>query len=420
MNRMSQRSAGALAGLCLSVLVSSPLSHAETTSTAAGSSAAHNVAPKLGAAILAAPPGGIVDVGDLHLPDLPRVAWQRVSAGGPPFILSDAPEYFRVPEGAGVREPLDPGRARLYLYHVNGTTDTATKKITAVIENLSDEPMQLRMVHRALPRPSANYYRVGKRGLVSFLESLERKETTAPVRTIAAKSAAVLDEELDAFRPEYNELVHGWYEFEIDRRARLTVLQTRPETPSVEANRRIESPLPSAKRGAGAGRGMFPVSSYTITNAPDEVLDSARGPVQLVVADGRKDPWVTGFDDSQSTVAVNKGNYGVIYRIRLRRTSSDGRGLALLMYNLQTGALWCDNMAAAVGVSPGVHPGGVVPIPSTRLHITGLDQAAVAQVFPPLPKGQEDTIEILYSPPGASCLPTPLVFIPVEMEGSGG
>jgi len=51
---------------------------------------------------------------DLESP--PIIPFQQ-TAGGPPFLFADDPEYIRQPEGAVLREQVNPGPTRLYLYH---------------------------------------------------------------------------------------------------------------------------------------------------------------------------------------------------------------------------------------------------------------------------------------------------------------
>jgi hypothetical protein len=55
-------------------------------------------------------------------------------------------------------------------------------------------------------------------------------------------------------------------------------------------------------------------------------------------------------------------------------------------------------------------------LPSDRLITKKAPEAILIQVFSPAANGEEQTIHLTYSPPGASCLPTPLVFIPVDMN----
>jgi len=40
----------------------------------------------------------------------------------------------------------------------------------------------------------------------------------------------------------------------------------------------------------------------------------------------------------------------------------------------------------------------------------------LVQLFLPDPNNKVQVIRLTYTPPGASCLPIPLVFIPVELE----
>jgi hypothetical protein len=54
-------------------------------------------------------------------------------------------------------------------------------------------------------------------------------------------------------------------------------------------------------------------------------------------------------------------------------------------------------------------------LPSDRVVFGGAEEAVLIQRFPPVPKGETDVIELTYSPPGACCLPTPLIFVPYEL-----
>jgi len=67
-------------------------------------------------------------------------------------------------------------------------------------------------------------------------------------------------------------------------------------------------------------------------------------------------------------------------------------------------------------VSIGKFKEGIVQLPADKLITRKSPEAILVQVFPPAANGEEQTIRFTYSPPGASCLPTPLVFIPVDMK----
>ncbi|WP_379089695.1 hypothetical protein [Pedobacter sp. UC225_65] len=58
----------------------------------------------------------------------------------------------------------------------------------------------------------------------------------------------------------------------------------------------------------------------------------------------------------------------------------------------------------------------MIQLPKDRLVTKKAPEAIVIQVFKPSADGKEQTIKLKYSPPGASCLPTPLIFIPIDMK----
>ena len=66
-------------------------------------------------------------------------------------------------------------------------------------------------------------------------------------------------------------------------------------------------------------------------------------------------------------------------------------------------------------VNDGVWPGGTVAIPTDRVSYgeTPGEMVLIRKNFRPLYKGWTRTLEITYSPPGASCIPTPMLLVPV-------
>lgn len=369
------------------------------------------LAPDLRERVLEAPQGKVVDIGPalkgpLAFDTLERISYNREVLPGPLFCISDDPEYFREPEGCAFRETVKPGVIRLYTYHVNGVRDTK-KKITTVIENLGTVPMTVRFIKSTLQGPSLNYHAVGRGGLVDFFSG----KTTKQLLHIPVGGAAPLDAVAETKVVQYDELIHGFYEFDINQPARISVIMTDPSIDSVEANKRITKVL---KRKGNAGRGQFPVSNYKISLYGDAAIDTATGPRQLIVADGKQDPWIAGVDTSVTTDTLNKGNYGVVYDIELPYRSTDGRSLALLTWNPRSQAKWCGKMTLAMEVSAGKFPGGLVQVPNDAVNFGSETEAAVLQVFPPPPPGETSTIKLRYSPPGACCLPVPFLFVPVE------
>ncbi|MDK2972875.1 MAG: hypothetical protein PWP23_2630 [Candidatus Sumerlaeota bacterium] len=387
---------------------------AAKSQAAAAAIEAAMVSPEHNRILREAPQGGSVTLEGLgDLDAVPKIPFRKVVLPGPQYMISDDPEYIRIPEAVSMREEVQPGTVRLYVYNVNGVKEPAKipRKITAVIENLGDQPMNIRMLRRAHPEPSGNYFHIGKTGLLEFFTS----EPETGTRTVPVGGAIAIDPEMEARTVLYNDLVHGLYEFLIDQPGRVSVLQTAPEESGPAAAKRIREVLPT-KSHSGAGRGLFGVSNYLVLGEEDFVLDTADGPQRLVIADGKDDPWVTGTEHTIDEPAVLKGNYGVMYDIEIERASSDGRGLALVTWNARFGSEWCGGMANTMMVSEGMYPAGAVSIPSDKLVNKSAPEYVVVQVFPPVPEGTTETIRLRYSPPGASCLPTPLAFIPVDFD----
>ncbi len=362
----------------------------------------------------AAKPGSVVLLPEFlkQRANLPVMPVEIAADVSPQFLFSDRPEYFLTGDGIAMQETVQPGVVRLYLYHVPTPSD-ARKTITAVIENLGDQPLTLRLLRRGNPPPGKNYPAIAKAALAQFLDS--KPATT--FRTLRAGSRAPLDPKLDAATAGRDDLVHAFYEFEINRPARVTVFQRNPARKSIEVLDtlpKLPRALPGKETGNGAGRGLFLASNFSVTSAPGFALDTTNGAVQLVVADGKRDAWMRGHDSLSEVESTNVGNYGACYRIRLKHASSDGRGWALLMCHIPSQGPWCGQLGAVVKVNDGVWPGGVVSLPRDRVAFGGADEAVLIQRFPPSPQGTSEMIEVIYSPPGACCLPTPLVFVPYD------
>lgn len=342
--------------------------------------------------------------------DLPAVPVTITDARGPQFLLSDKPEYFYAGNGIALQEEVKPGVVRLYIYHVP-QPDAGPKTISAVIQNLGSKPMRLRFLRYAFPKPGKDYHKIGKTGLIDFFQSKPENS----IRTVAANARAIIDPRLDAASVTTDQLAHGFYEFEIDQPARISVFQRDPGQSSLE----LIDTLPKLSRDVpghdanGAGRGLFTKSDFNVSGRDGFVINTTNGPTRLVLADGRSDRYILGHDSIAQLDSVrDSGNYGVIYRIRLKWRSDDGRGLALLMTRPVRSGQFCRTQAGAVRVNPGVWPGGTVAVPADQVSYGDPGEMVIIQKFPAPPNGSIGEIEITYSPPGASCIPTPIVLAP--------
>jgi hypothetical protein len=361
--------------------------------------------------LLKAKQGNVVLMKDFFAVKPAEIKYNKVVLPGPQFIISDDPEYIRLPEAIALKEAVQPGAVRLYVYNVNGLKEPVKldRKITAVIKNTGKQKMHLRMLKYSSQKPSANYFQIGKQGLADYFSS----KGVEKIRVVEPGEAIAVDEQLERNVVKYDELTHGFYEFVIDQPGEVSVIQTDPGTPGPVALKRIKTVIPTGHKNAG--RGLFGVSNYKITSV--DVLDTKNGVAEIIVADGVKDPWVLGIEGTSGKESTLAGNYGVIYNVELKWKSTDGKGLALVTWNSRSADnKWCNGMAATMVVGKGKFKEGIIQLPSDRLVTKAAPEAILVQVFPPAKDGGEQVIKLTYSPPGASCLPTPLVFIPVDMN----
>lgn len=361
--------------------------------------------------LLKAKQGNVVLLKDFFTIKPADIKYNKVVLPGPQFIISDDPEYIRLPEAIALKESVQPGSVRLYVYNVNGVKEPVKidRKITAVIKNTGKQKMHIRMLKYSSQKPSGNYFQIGKQGLADYFASNGSEQ----IRVVEPGAAIAIDEQLERNVVKYDELTHGFYDFVIDQPGEISIIQTDLKTSGPEALKRIKTIIPTGHKNAG--RGLFGVSNYKVTAV--DVLDTKNGAAEIVVADGEKDPWVLGVEGTSGKESTLAGNYGVIYNMELKWKSTDGKGLALVTWNSRSGDnQWCNGMAATMVVSKGKFNEGIIQLPNDRLATKGAPEAILIQVFPPAKNGEEQVIKFTYSPPGASCLPTPLVFIPVDMN----
>lgn len=338
-----------------------------------------------------------------------KISYNKVVLPGPQFIISDDPEYIRAPQAIATKETVQPGGVRLYVYNVNAVKEPEKmpRKITAVIKNIGSSTLHLRMLRYSSQKPSGNYFLIGKQGLYDYFSSKESQKIVSvkPGKTIA------IDKQLEKNIVQFDELTHGLYEFVIDQPAEIAVIQTSPEQSAADAYESITNIIPTSHKNAG--RGLFGVSNYQITS--NKILSTAEPVSQLIVADGIDDPWVLGKEGVSGKEAKLAGNYGVMYNVELKWKSVNGKGLALVTWNSRTDNKWCSAMANSILIENEGKENEIVSVPSNQLTTKGAPEGVLVQVFKPDPNKEIQTLKFVYSPPGASCLPTPLIFVPIDL-----
>jgi hypothetical protein len=322
----------------------------------------------------------------------------------PQFLLSDQPEYFRNGNGIAMQETVEAGVVRLYVYHVPVLKDGKPKKIVAVIDNLGAEPLKLTTHARALAPIGGDYHKMAK----GVMRTIVSDATTQPSEPRVIEKRANLDEAMSKPVSKEEMLVHGYYELHLSQPARISVAQLDADD-SIDVIDRLER-LPRVLPGwhnSGAGRGLFRESVFEVTTKEGASYDARTGVAVMTVADGKSDRWMAGTDGiDPSTPIVNKGNYGAVYRFDIAIAPSD-KPIAVLMVNPYGASQWCKVAAAAVRTSE-----GVLDVPSGKVRFNALPDAVLLQTIAPSTSPRRWTMT--YTPPGASCLPTPILLVPME------
>jgi hypothetical protein len=322
------------------------------------------------------------------------------------LLLSDNPESVTA-DGILLRETVKPGNVRVYLYNV--ISGPAPKAVPIAVTNVSSDTLSLQFSRCARTAPGTDYNRAAQKVMYDLLAGTPKKCDDI---ALAPGASALLDPELQSVSVSSDQLTHGIYEFSVDTPARITVFAHELGKKSLE----VLPSLPVLPRNeTGAGRGLFPVSNFVVgLGRPYSTLD---GPRALVLADGKDDPWLKGTDSLSSAQLVNDGNYGAMYKITVPYATPDGRGFVVALANPRSPDKYCTYLTAAMTVSSrqGYFDDATVALPAIGGDMLAAPpHAAIIAIVPPLPLGKiAGTLNLLYSPPGAACLPDPIIFIPI-------
>jgi hypothetical protein len=314
------------------------------------------------------------------------------------LLLADNPEYDS-DSGVLLRETVNPGTVRVYMYQV--ISGNPGKVVSIVLSNPASTAMNVKFARCARTGPSTDYNHVAQKVLYAFMNS---SGNCANI-TVPANGKAVLDPALEKVTVSGDQLTHGIYEFSVDQAATISVIAHDSGQSSVDV---IDSLPVLARNENGSGRGLFPTTNFTVAA---KAFSTANGAQQLIMADGKTDPWISGHDTLAGLDSVQDvGNYGAMYRVSLPYSTPDGRGFALALSNPTGASDVCRYMATAVTVN-----GTAVMAPSSGSEmLSAPPQAIILAKIPALAQGASGTLDILFSPPGAACLPAPVMLIPYK------
>ena len=330
-------------------------------------------------------------VDPLNLPELSVRQWHD----GGRMVYSGSPEYCPGP-GLLYADAFAAGTpVRLYVYHVNASPRPL--RFSVVLEPVGG-PARIAVDDGLVIGPSRNYFYVGRLG--AFIQ-LGRPTPPEP-RLLDVTGPTLLDADLDgrvvmSGKPE--PLIHSLHDFRVlEGQVRVSVVAAEAERPTLDQ-------FPSLTllgRDTNHDRGTYAFTNTHI--AMDRPYRTTDGVVHLRIADGKRDPFAEGMDVTTERPGRYRGNYGVIYRARLKLESPDGRKVALVLNPRGGGvggavASWAPKRGRQAHYAPALSLGP----------IRDKNDATILARWDPRATPE---VDVVWTPPGSASLPVEWLLIP--------
>lgn len=305
----------------------------------------------------------------LELPPLPK---KVVESKERVLLVSDSPEEF-TEKGILYQDKIN-GKARLYADHINGTQEKMVMAILAT--NHTDKPVTIRTTNKGEVWPSVYANLIGSEASVDFLMNNEYDQ-----KLVVPPNQTYIYAQLPDFYPGQG--VNLFYDVETDGELQVSFVAT----PKITQTTLNELPLLAYN---GHVRGTFPVSDVQW----NVDASSFTKPSILTIGDNKTDPFVKGYDVMRKQEVENGGNYGVVYKIHADKP----RKMAVMIL-------------ARGGVFKGPFKinGEFMPVPLSGV-LTAFDGLQVLART----TGEEESLDIEFTPPAGSAFPIDLIFYPLE------
>ncbi|GGD57331.1 stalk domain-containing protein [Paenibacillus nasutitermitis] len=276
------------------------------------------------------------------------------------------------------------GTARFLLHHKNKTNRKA--KIQVIAQNQGSEPALLHVTGEGLAGPTPHPELAGKLSLSRYFESILMGGSPKSIMLEPGQSMLVFDSLTAANPMSQNDIITFVGELTSDSAITYTSVLVAADKDPFAAF----PALPALDPKESIVRGTFADSNRIF-----EYNDTVGGQtVKLSLTDNREDPFQYGTDGMKGTEAMNSGNYGVMYKLRLYRVAPH----TLIAFNprggLFTGAALVNDKVinfSHLGTASAVNEASV-------LYRTG---------------DAEEAVEIWISPSAGSNLPFCLLFMPL-------
>jgi hypothetical protein len=373
-----------------------PSQNVEATGTAAASLAVCPTPSQLVSDLSSATQASVVSLSGVDPTTCPEVSMTQTWSGGE-LVFSDSPESpttrEKLYEDTTLQATGAAGPNRIFVYHVNGQS-SGYLRFTVLVTNNGTSAATLTVQQSGLAGPTTSYLYAGKMAFDRWLTS------TAGTGVSVNPGATVrLDSTFDTTNVAPGYLMNGIWDYTM----------TQPHTVTICAIGKNDNPLtvcptlPLAQRDTHV-RGTFPNNSKIYDTSAGVTVDTANGIQAFPLASGTvNDPWAVGTDATDGSQQTLGGNYGILYRMHLNTSSSDGQNFGMLLN--PRGGTW----GGAVWAEPGIFTGGKFLIPPSTGSVNSNTQGAVEGEYTP---GTGFTVWLQFMPTGGSSFPLQFVMTP--------
>jgi hypothetical protein len=317
---------------------------------------------------------------------------------GGKLVFSDSPESpsatGKLYEDTGLAATSGTVYNRVFAYHVNGKA-SGNLRFTVLIKNTGSSSATLTVQKKGVAGPTTSYLYAGKLGFQRWLSS-----SASSGVAVAAGATVRLDSSFDTTNVAPSNLLHGIWDYSMTQPHTLTVCALNSGDDPVS----VCPGLSVLTRDASHQRGTCPNADKVYDTASGTVIDTSAGIQQLPIAGNTANDsnavCTDATDSSQQTIS---GNYGVLYRMHINTSSTDGKNLSFLLN--PRGGQW----GGAVNALAGITPGGIFLIPSASGSTGDNTKGAVEGKYSP---GSALTAWVQFMPTGGSAFPLRYVAVP--------
>lgn len=347
--------------------------------------------------LTAADQDDVISLSGVNPLNCPEVSMSQTWSGGK-LIFSDSPESpsakAKLYQDDGLPATSGSDYNRIFSYHVNGKS-SGNMRFTVLLKNTSGSSGTLTVQKKGTAGPTTSYLYAGKLAFHRWLTS-----TAGSGTNVAAGATVRLDSTFDTTNVAPNNLLHGIWDYSFTQTHHVTVCALDQNDDPVS----VCPGLSVATKDSSHQRGTFPNADKVYDTASGETIDTADGIQQFPIAGNTtNDSNAVGTDDTDGSSVTLSGNYGILYRMHLSSSASDGQNLGFL-FNPR-GGQW----GGAVWTMAGITAGGKFLIPAGSGSTGDNTKGAVEGKYSP---GAGLTPWAQFMPTGGSAFPLRFVAVP--------